>query len=294
MTRGQQHRILVATDGSASASAALDTALRFPWGASAQLHGVVGCSTWVPLLSKEAASAIVASFDAIADETRQALARRWPEAKVAVLDQAPVDAILAEAERLEATAIVLGWRGHGTFRRLLAGSVARTVAARAKCPVLVVRDPPSAIRRLIIGFDGSPNAQRAVEFVCSLTRPRGGAVVLVNVMQPVLAPASLALLPASSRAYIRHEVAAINKERHDEAQRIAKAAAAQLKQAGWRATSDIRLGAPLAGLLAAVVDHRADVLVVGARATSGIERALLGSVANGAVNNARLPVLVVR
>jgi nucleotide-binding universal stress UspA family protein len=36
-------------------------------------------------------------------------------------------------------------------------------------------------------------------------------------------------------------------------------------------------GAPLERLLAAVDDHRADMLVLGARAISGVERALLAS-----------------
>jgi len=38
---------------------------------------------------------------------------------------------------------------------------------------------------------------------------------------------------------------------------------------------------------------KAHLLVVGARATSGVKRALLGSVAVGALNRCRVPVLVV-
>jgi nucleotide-binding universal stress UspA family protein len=55
----------------------------------------------------------------------------------------------------------------------------------------------------------------------------------------------------------------------------------------------VRRGAPLPELLAAVATARADVLVVGARGASGVERLLLGSVAEGALARARLPVLVV-
>jgi nucleotide-binding universal stress UspA family protein len=36
------------------------------------------------------------------------------------------------------------------------------------------------------------------------------------------------------------------------------------------------------------------VLVLGARETSGLKRMLLGSVAEGALNNSRIPVLLVR
>lgn len=40
--------------------------------------------------------------------------------------------------------------------------------------------------------------------------------------------------------------------------------------------------------------HRADILVLGARATSGLTRLLLGSVAQGALSISRTPVLLVR
>ena len=53
-------------------------------------------------------------------------------------------------------------------------------------------------------------------------------------------------------------------------------------------------GAPLDQVLKAADRANADVLVLGARSVSGMERALLGSVANGALNRSRIPVLVVR
>lgn len=60
------------------------------------------------------------------------------------------------------------------------------------------------------------------------------------------------------------------------------------------AKGEVRVGAPLASLLEAVQEHRADVLILGARATSGLERALLGSVASGALDRSPVPVMLVR
>jgi hypothetical protein len=62
---------------------------------------------------------------------------------------------------------------------------------------------------------------------------------------------------------------------------------------GWHATTDIRFGIPLDTLLHAAANQKADALVVGARTTRRLERALLGSVAAGALNHSRIPVLVV-
>jgi nucleotide-binding universal stress UspA family protein len=52
------------------------------------------------------------------------------------------------------------------------------------------------------------------------------------------------------------------------------------------------MGRPLEELLAASRD--ADILVVGARGIGTVERLLLGSVAEGALTHAPVPVLVVR
>ncbi len=291
MAISKQHRILIATDGSRPAQAALATALKFPWPASSRARVVVSSFPWIPADSEEARVAFKKSFEVAAAAARRALAPRWPRAKAVVIDAPPVDAILAEAKRFKASLIVLGWRGHGLFRRLLAGSVSRRVAAHAPCPVLIARVAASAVRRFVVGFDGCSNAERALDFLSSLEPGRGGRVVLVNVVEPVLVP-SVGRFSSSMRAHIHGEVAAINKERYQKGQAIVTAGAERLKRSGWTAKSEVRVGAPLASLLKAVAEHRADVLVLGARATSGLERALLGSVANGALNSSPVVLLV--
>ena len=294
MAMPKQHRILIATDGSPAAQAALATAVKFPWSASSHVRAVIARSNWLSTDLEAARAAVEKSFEAAAAAARRGLAPRWPESKVVIIDASPADAILAEAERFKASLIVLGWRGHGTFRRLLAGSVSRSVAARAHCPVLVVREAASAVRRFVVGFDGCSNAERALEFLSSLEPERGSRVVLVNVVEPVSVPASVGRLPSSVRTHVHGEVAALNKERYQQGQVTVAAGAARLERSGWKAKTEVRVGAPLASLLKAVEEHRADVLVLGARATGGLERALLGSVANGALDRSPVPVLLVR
>jgi nucleotide-binding universal stress UspA family protein len=52
---------------------------------------------------------------------------------------APVEEIVAVAERYEADLIVVGTRDPGFFERLLGGSVSQGVARQASCDVLIVR-----------------------------------------------------------------------------------------------------------------------------------------------------------
>jgi nucleotide-binding universal stress UspA family protein len=160
--------------------------------------------------------------------------------------------------------------------------------------VLIVRAPVQSVRRLVVGYDGTANAERAVDFIASLRTAPGQRVHVVTVVEPVSSPASASLLPSSTRTRIRNQAIALNAERRVKAEKAAALAVRRLQAAGWNAFADARVGEPLVSLLNAAGEHRADVLILGARATRGIERALLGSVANGAVNRARMPVLLAR
>lgn len=294
MAISKRHRVLIASDGSPPAEAALATAVKFPWSASCRARAVVARGKWFLPESQKAQELLAQTFDAAADSARRALSLRWKTGVVIIREEPPVVAILREAQRCNASVMVLGWRGHGAFKRLLAGSVARTVAADAKCAVLIVREAPRVIRRFVVGYDCCPNAQRALEFLCSLDPPSRSRAVLVNVVEPMPMPASSSLLPASTRAYIRHEIAALNAESLKKAKESLDVAVARMKRCGWSATGVVRVGAPLESLLGAAEDARADVLVLGARAVSGVKRMLLGSVANGALNFSKVPVLLVR
>jgi nucleotide-binding universal stress UspA family protein len=149
------------------------------------------------------------------------------------------------------------------------------------------------VRRFVIGVDGSPYARRATELVAELAPPRGGQVTLVRVIEPVTLP-SLGLLPALVRRPLDREAAALARTQTARAERALETAVKQLEAAGWKVRPVVRRGPPLAELLATVEGSDADVLVVGSRGSGGVERLLLGSVAEGALNSSRVPVLVAR
>ena len=70
-------------------------------------------------------------------------------------------------------------------------------------------------------------------------------------------------------------------------------AAGLIERAGWPVTVRVRFGAPLETLLDVAGERDGSVLVLGARATSGLKRFLLGSVAEGALDHSRVPVVIV-
>ena len=288
----QRFPVLVASDGSPSARAAVAAAVAFPWPPGNTGHGVI--SRGVPPLTEASPTVWDALMDvakAEASRTQALLRRRWPDAGVVVTAAPPVPGILAEARRLRARAVVLGSRGLGAIGRLLLGSVSRGVVREARSAVLVVRGSARAPRRFLIGIDGSPHARRAVAFVATLPPPRGGQVYLISVVEPIRLP-STGLLPSKIRAALTSEAAKAEKDRQAAARRQLANAEARLTRAGWRARSEVRSGRPLDEVLAAT--RGADILVVGARGVGAMERLLLGSVAEGAVSRAPVSVLVVR
>ena len=289
-------RLLVASDGSQSSRAALELALAFPWPAGSRARGAVSLGR-AGRTGTEFRAAMIRALHASAEELHRDLERRWPDAQVFELHDSPPEAILGEARRFRADAIVLGWRGHGTFARLLAGSVSRAVAARARCSVLVVRGgtrvPAAGPRRFAIGFDGSANSRRAIRLLARLAPPDGNEVALVQVVEDVLSP-PLPRADIDMRIRVRQALERRTGELRRRAQRRLRAAAAVLERRGWDVRLRLLAGDPLHELLAEARRSGAEVLAVGARGAGALQRALLGSVANGALNQSPIPVLIAR
>jgi nucleotide-binding universal stress UspA family protein len=288
--RARSFRVLVATDGSEHARAAIATAVSFPWPAHTKVRVVAARRTRAEYRRSILLSALDRGADAAAETARRSLSRRWPDVAVAVVDKVPVKGILEQAEKFAADVIVIGWRGHGALRRLLMGSVSRAVVRGARCSVLVVRRRVR-VRRIVVGLDGSAMAKRAVAVVEGLLPPADGRVVLHTVVEVMGVPShgGVPRVVAVSR-----EVKRINAKRAKAAARELNRAVARLKRAGWHTRTVLTSGEPLRDLLKTVAGARPQLLVVGARGASGIRQLLLGSVAEGALNRSPVPVLIAR
>lgn len=286
--------VLVATDGSPQARAAVAVAAAFPWPRDTRLHAVVARTDLiVPEWPAPAQAAVDRRLREVVRAARRALVRRWPDADVLLVDQPPVPAILDRARQVGAQVIVVGSRGHSALGRFLLGSVSRAVVRQADCAVLVVKGRARAVRDVVLGFDGSAHAARAAELLTRLPPPAGGRVTVVRVVEPVRLP-SMGLLPGAVRRTVARQAAEVRAQRLADARREVAAVTQELKGAGWRVQPVLGPGVPLTALLQTVAASRADCLTMGARGVEGVERLLLGSVAEGALSRASVPVLVVK
>jgi nucleotide-binding universal stress UspA family protein len=203
-----------------------------------------------------------------------------------VVQGRPADEIVGEAMAFGADLIVIGSRGLGSIRSMLLGSVSAEVVDRAPCPVLVARH--DRVTRLVIGLDGSPCSERALDFVADRQLfPGAEAIVVSAVPQPALYPTVAPMsgvtidLPADPRVRQAH-------------QEIVLAGVARLRGPIRPVSGAIIEGDPPTELIAVATAREADLIVVGTRGITGLRRLLLGSTARNVLHHTTCSVLVVR
>jgi nucleotide-binding universal stress UspA family protein len=128
-----RNTIVVGTDGSEAAAAAVRCAAELApaLGASVQLVA----AHWPLLGDREQMEAVLA--DAARD-----LRERGVDVTTHARRGDPAASLMDVAEEERARLILVGPRGVTTAATLLLGSVSETVAARAPCDVMIVREPP--------------------------------------------------------------------------------------------------------------------------------------------------------
>jgi nucleotide-binding universal stress UspA family protein len=138
-------KILIATDGSPSATEAVELGLELSAGqdAVAVFVHVVPAFDTLPAGGFAPTGAVpheVCAEDwvALVHAKKQADERGLVAEKTLLVGD-PADEIVAYADSIDADLIVVGSRGHGGLKSALLGSVSRSVLHEARRPVLVVR-----------------------------------------------------------------------------------------------------------------------------------------------------------
>jgi nucleotide-binding universal stress UspA family protein len=151
---------------------------------------------------------------------------------------------------------------------------------------------------VLIGFDGTPAAERAVREAGALFAPRPALVVTMwepgRAFDLALIPARGFELPLSS-VDVR-TAAEVDRAMYNEAAQLAQWGAQLANDRGLRAESlAVADDLTVADTLVRLANEReAAVVVVGAHRHGKLAQLLLGSTSRGVIERARCPVLVVR
>jgi nucleotide-binding universal stress UspA family protein len=193
-----------------------------------------------------------------------------------IMDRGPVAATIVKAAGRGVQLVAVGSRGLDALDRFMLGSVSTHVIHHVSCSVLVVREPPTMIRRIVLAVDGSTASKRAVQF-------------LVKTMTPGARP------EAPITVTVTHVMPFLNyPELREAGKRMVEDCSAKLLRAGYQVDQVPTIGNPADEVLKTADAHDADVIVTGAKGLGAVSRFLLGSVSTRVVQHARCSVLVVR
>ena len=279
-------RILIATGGSpwSDAAAAYAIALAAQMRAELRVLAVLNVSGVYAMPDVLASSELLMESveqqgqDMLAHTTARATDAGVPH--VAILKWGNVaETILQTAAEEQCDLIVLGSRGLSGFKRLMLGSISNAVAAKAQCPVLVIkRLPPDTLlwRRVLVATGGSPWSDAAVDHALELARMQQLEVCLLYVeRRRPRRTDSLSNLTSDGKSILA----------------LAEARAAV---AGVSYETKLAYGDVATTILQAATEQQCDVVVLGSRGLTGFKRLMLGSISNAVAATAPVPVLIVK
>ena len=194
------------------------------------------------------------------------------------MERGPVAATIVTAAKRGVQLVAVGSRGLDALDRFMLGSVSTHVIHHVPCSVLVVREAPRTIRRIVLAIDGSAASKRALQFLLRTMRPTTDA----RGRQPVIVTVTHAM-PFLNYPELRHAGTAMVEE-----------CSTKLIQAGYRVEQVPAIGNPADQILKVAESHEADLIVTGAKGMGAVGRFLLGSVSTRVVQHARCSGLVVR
>ena len=203
----------------------------------------------------------------------------------------PAEVIVEQVTSSRPDLVVVATRGRGDGPRRLSGGVAAKVARYSPASVLLARTT-GPTRRIIVGYDASPDAEQALDVVARLPW-RTAPWVTVCTAYEVVAPLTSGIAPTM---VITVEVAYSEelREARAAAGAIAADGAARLIARGIDAIPQARHGSPRDQLALVAVELSADLIVVGSRGLSDIRRFLLGSTSAALIAEPPTNVLVAR
>jgi nucleotide-binding universal stress UspA family protein len=204
----------------------------------------------------------------------------------------PAEEILGRSRDMQADLVVVGAKGTGGSERFPLGSVAQKVMKYAGTSVLLAREGPGAIRRVLVATDGSRYSTEAIRFLLDLPLPGRSEVILVTALQShvsdLIKRPTLGLEP-NQQLLMQLQVA------EAEAGRILMSKTRkEFRDRGYDASSLILRGEPSEEILLAADSMCPELITVGAKGLSETAPFLLGSVAQRVARFSRFSVLIVR
>lgn len=143
--------------------------------------------------------------------------------------------------------------------------------------------------KILLAIDDSEYSKAGTARWSSKFPPQGAEVLVLRVVEPLV----FSIVPQMAPGYAP-EMAARLQEKLKQARESVTKAAQVLRDAGFKADSRVVESEVRAGILDIAADWQADLVVLGPHGRRGLQKFLLGSVAESVARHARCSVLIVR
>lgn len=283
--------VLVATDGSKYGKWALEWVAKFPLAQAPTvrvLHVVDVGALRAPFVvqpvvvgTERYLKAEIARMEAHAKKTKREATDMMKALHLSgrvTTERGAVAATLIKNAKRNVQLVAVGSRGLDALDRFMLGSTSTYAIHHLSCSVLVVKEEPRAVQRIVLAIDGSAPSKKAVQFLVRSMRP----------WEDVPDQEPITVTVVHSMPFLKYP------ELREAGKAMVEQCANQLARAGYIVEQAPKLGNPADEILNVAHQHKADLIVTGAKGLGAIGRFLLGSVSTRVVQHSTCSVLVVR
>ncbi|APF19227.1 UspA domain-containing protein [Caldithrix abyssi DSM 13497] len=199
-------------------------------------------------------------------------------------------AILGYINNKEFDLVVIGTHGRSGLEHFLIGSVAEKVVRYARCPVLTVRSAEyikEKFEKILVPLDFSEPAMHALKTAANWVEEEGGELHLLYAVEQEVHPALYAWGMKSVFDMIPDIKEKVEKRMEEAIAQIPKLKKVAVKKV-------IREGKPHKVIAKYVEEEKPHLIVIGTHGMVGLDRFLLGSTTERVIRAVKIPVLTVK
>ncbi len=281
-------RILFPTDGSEAASTVFDHVLDVAEAHDATLHVLTVADTAhdsVTRIEGRVIDVLEREGERVVDEAAERAGSRRVSVVTDVLQGGVPETITAYAAERDTDLVAMSTQGRTGLDRLLLGSTAERVLRQTTVPVLTLRpDDPVGYpyRNVLVPTDGSACATAALDQAIAVATVTGATLHVLSVVDAT---------SLGTDVYSGAQVEALEEN----AQTVVTEARTAAEDAPLESVVEaVEFGSSVTREIRSYADeHGIDLVVMGTHGRTGVERHLLGSVAEKTVRSTPVPVLTV-
>ncbi len=286
-------RILVPLDGSPFAEEALPVALRLSQRDAAQLDLVMVQEPPLrdPKFDQDLHRQRGAYLDLLFDRLGE---RDWARGTSALLTGRPVETLVERIQSHGADLVVMTTHARSAARRAWLGSVADGLVRQSPVPVLLLRPAEEEGRasnqgpynRVLVPLDGSPGGEEIFDRAIEVTGTQGVRYTLLRVLTRQESPMAEVLPRRGEAPTTRAQRATVES--------LLESTAHALRSRGLEVEAETVINdAPGRGIVGYAEAHGIDLIAMTTRSKGGLERWILGSVADEVLRGSTCPLLLV-